>query len=335
MPIIPDMLARIINAADEIVNWPQTSGGGDATKKTPLMNPNVLVPGYLFYATGAFDDVTNGKRGTGTFMEITQDGAGQDTMEGQFIEHVYVHGGSFGVHNEAAGDWVEMVAYAPASSPTDRTSEQDGNADKVGVLGVTSVSGTFQAGEVVSGGTSGHAGGVVAPPASNQMKVANATGSFTQGETVTGATSGATATVAAVISINMIVPNGTSSGYWNVDGSTLVAGELNENLAPVPNDDDTGYWNWDPEASPSITPAAGDGAFDLYDQNIPLVRQANRLGALLHEKDCCPESLKGKKFLPHWKILFRVNRATTGVLTTQFILKTSRKSTVNLDDPLS
>lgn len=333
-PIVPDMNAKIMNASDEVVNWPQTSGDGDPTKKTPLLNPNILTPGYLFYGTGAFDNIATGKRGEGVLLEMEQGEAGLQILDGQFIEHVYIHGGDFGAEGNAKGDWVQMMAWAPASVPTDRTSEQDGNADKVGIAGVVSVSGTFQIGETVTGGTSGHTGKVVSLPEDNQMKIMNASGSFEQGETITGGTSGATAAVAATIAVNMIVPNGGSTGWWNVDTSAMLVGEINENLVPVPdeNSPQVGYWNWDCDASPSITPAAGDGSFNLYDQPLPLVRQANRILCICKHKDCCPEALKGKKFLPHWKIRFYVNRATVGSLWVGFTLKTSRRKTTNLTD---
>lgn len=299
----------------------------------PLFNPNILAPGYLFYATGAYDDLTNEKRGKGAFIEIEQVDAGQGTLEGQFFEHVYIHGGAFGCHNEGKGDWVEMMAYAPASTPSN-VPGGTGNAQKVGVLSIDNKSGTFQAGEVLVGGTSGHTAAVAAVLSDTSLQVAHiGTGAFQDDEVVTGQTSGATADVNGAISANMIVP-ASGDGFWNVDGSTLTKGEINSGLAPVPNktDPQNGYWNWDPDEDPSITPAAGDGAYDLYDIAIPLVRQANRIGCLLHEKDCCPDELKGKKLLPHWKIKFTVNRGAAGTLLVQFMLKTSRKTTVNMDD---
>jgi|GEM_PF-2366486 len=266
--------AGIVNPDNEVVNWPMTSGDGVESRKMPLMNPNILPAGYLFYATGAFDDIAGGKRGEGTALQVTKTDAGVAMVEGRFFEHCYIHGGDFGVLGEDLGDWLSMMAYAAASAPEDRTATHDGNANKV------------------------------------------ATG----------------------LGFNIVVPAPLGDGDWNVDGSTKEAGEINLNLVPVPNANESGYWDWDPDANPSITPvsnpASPDGAYDLYDAAFPLVRQANRISCLLHEKSCCPESLKGKKILPHWTIRFTVNRASAGTLKVAFTLKLSRKSTVNGGDLL-
>jgi len=143
------------------------------------------------------------------------------------------------------------------------------------------------------------------------------------------------------LGFNIIVPAPGDDGDWTVDGSTLWKGEINLNLVPVPNGNDpqTGYWNWDPTVDPSITPVANpgapDGAFDLYDVQMPLVRQANRVSMLLHEKACCPANVRGKKFLPHWVMQFTVNRKTTGAVKVAFSMKFGRKLTTNPGDTIS
>jgi hypothetical protein len=253
----------IVTSPDgEQVNWPMTSAG------TPLYNPNILPPGYLLYIAGSFDDLDDAKRGEGDQMGVEKDGTGTAYVEGQFFEHVYALGGALCELNGGFGDWATMEVQAPASSPEDRTSTHDGNANKVNI------------------GTG----------------------------------------------MNIIVPAPLGDGDWNVDGSTLLVGEINEDLVPVPNATGEGYWNWDPTVSPSITPvtnpAEPDGAYDLYDFAMPLVRQASRVPLMNNKGECCPPTIKGKKMLPHWKLRFTINRASTGKVSAMFYMKLARKNTV-------
>jgi hypothetical protein len=131
--------------------------------------------------------------------------------------------------------------------------------------------------------------------------------------------------VATGLGFNIIVP--AVNGDWTVDGSTLEAGEINQSLCPVPNTTGTGYWNWDPTASPSITPASGDGAYDLFDVELPLARQANRY-PLIAQGHVTPEAaVKGKKVLPHWIWRFSVYRKETGSVKVAVRLDTARLKT--------
>jgi hypothetical protein len=247
---IGDSLATIVNDDGSYANFPATA------KKTPIFQPSIVPPGYSLYITSAFDDITNAKRGKGNLFAIEEVGITADPVdgpfekvEGRFLEHVYILGGSIGDRNTAGfKDWIQMTAFAPASAPT--STPGTGNADKV------------------------------------------ATG----------------------LGFNIIVPNANDTGDWTVDGTTLEAGEINQDLAPVPNATQTGYWNWDPTQTPSVTPAAGDGDYDLFDAQLPLVRQANRILFWSTSGDITPSSLKGKKLLPHWLLRFEICRYETGTL---------------------
>jgi hypothetical protein len=129
----------------------------------------------------------------------------------------------------------------------------------------------------------------------------------------TGTSDGNANKVALGGGAHIIVPAPLNDGDWNVDGSTLVHGELNADLVPVPSSGgNTGYWHWDPAQDPSIYPCANpaqpDGPYNLFDFPIdPLVRQANRLSFLI-PGDITPPTLKGKKILPHWKCVFTMHR---------------------------
>lgn len=115
----------IINDESEIVNWPMTSG------KTPIYNPNILPPGYMLYVTGAFDNLETGKLGEGAQIQVTQFNQGLAYIEGQFLTHVYMLGGDFGMNGGVIGDWTSMMAWAPASSPS--STPGVGNANKMAV----------------------------------------------------------------------------------------------------------------------------------------------------------------------------------------------------------
>jgi len=329
---IPDQ-TLIVNEDETKWYQPQTSN------KTPIVNPDTIPPGYMLYLTGAFDDLETGKRGVGAQIEkaVTNDaGPITEYVEGQFCEHAYIVGGEFGVQNDNFGDWVSMLAYAPASAPTN-VPTGTGNANKGGVLAIDNKNGTFQAGDVLTGGTSGHTAAVAAVLADTELQVAHiGTGAFEDDEEVTGSISSATADVDGLIAGNMFVP-AADNGFWNVDGSALTVGEINENLVPVPNPGtpQAGFWNWDPDVDPSITPAPSqDGSYDLYDIDIPLVRQANRISVLMHEKGCCPPNIRGKKLLPHWIFRFYVHREAAGPVSVAFVMKFGRRSTVNSTDLL-
>ena len=116
---------------------------------------------------------------------------------------------------------------------------------------------------------------------------------------------------------NLFKPNSAGTGDWTVDGTTLEAGEINQGLVPIPAYSGgvaVGYWNWDPEVSPSITPVTDpdnpDGGYHLFDFAVGVMaRQANRLPLKGGCENCVPEPVKGKKILPHWTIVFTVNRS--------------------------
>jgi hypothetical protein len=243
-------------------NFPQTAGG------TPIVQPNVVPPGYYFYGSGAFDDITGKKRGIGEQIVIEVEGPNaEDTIEGQFFDHVYILGGFLEALNPGIRDWCSLTMIAPASAPEDRTGTNDGNANKINL------------------------------------------GPF-----------------------SIIIPAPGGDGDWNVDGSTFDAGELNKGLVPVPNGAGIGYWHWDPTQNPSIypvaNPASPDGAFDLYDGQIELARQANRYPVTAPGNVTPAAAVKGKKVLPHWKWKFEVHREEAGTVQVAVRLDTARASTL-------
>jgi len=132
--------------------------------------------------------------------------------------------------------------------------------------------------------------------------------------------------------MNIIVP-ATGDGDWDVDGETLEAGEINKDLVPLPAYDadgnPNGYWDWDPDATPSITPAAGNGGYNLFDFAVGIIgRQANRLPLKNGCENCVPPNVKGKKILPHWQVVFTLHRHVDGTSAVAFEMKVARKNTV-------
>jgi len=128
MPIVPEMRVQLQNEGGEPVNIPMTSG------KAPIFQPNVVPSGYYFYGTGAFDDPAGASRGNGDqiFLEVAGP-TNEGTIEGQFIDHVYILGGFLASVASGIQDWASMEMLAPASVPEDRTTTHDGNANKVSV----------------------------------------------------------------------------------------------------------------------------------------------------------------------------------------------------------
>jgi hypothetical protein len=130
MPATPNMNVQVLDSDGAPVSVSQTDKG------TPIFQPSIIPPGYFFYGTGAFDDVDNGTRGNGPQIALSVDslvGEKEETITGQFLEHVYILGGYVGSVSPGFQDWVSLHVNAPASSPEDRTGTNDGNANKVAV----------------------------------------------------------------------------------------------------------------------------------------------------------------------------------------------------------
>jgi hypothetical protein len=263
-PSVPTPTTKLLDGSGAVVNLFQTSLG------RLLVNPDVIPKGYHAYYTGAFDDVASGNRGEGAFFHVTKTDEGEATaLEGQFLEHVYLVAGDYRCNgNIAFHDWASMEAWAPASSPEDRTTTHDGNANK----------------------------------------------------SPTG------------LGFNIIVPAPLNDGDWNVDGAVFTKGEINTDLVPVPNETRAGYWNWDPTLAPAATitpvanPAEPDGNYDLFDAQLHLNRQANKIPLYLNG-GCCVEHVRAGLVLPHWKIKFRLYRSEAGQVDAVFVLKLGRKKT--------
>lgn len=102
---------------------PSTSAG------TPISIINIIPPGYYYYATGAFDNITTKARGTGDQIALSQDGPGSAQLSGRFLEHCYVLQGGYACQNAEHDDWVQLDMKAPASIPT--STPGTGTANKV------------------------------------------------------------------------------------------------------------------------------------------------------------------------------------------------------------
>jgi len=310
----------IKNIDGTTANFPLTAG------KTPLFNPSIVPAGYYLYVTSAFDLVEDPPLATvaeinadatpevGTAFELSD--AGDLTLGGLspttalpvvIGNKVLFEGGQWWIYTMPSRGIGPQVAL-----------EQDGP-------GKTVVAGQFLDHVYILGGAisdspaaepgdwiSMHAYAPASTPASVAAGTGNAVWELYGGP-------------------SRLKPDNVN-GDRVVDGLTMKAGEINLNLSPVPNPYKAGYWNWDPTKSPSITPvddpSAPDGTFDLFNVNIPLVRQANRI-SLMIGGDITPDSLKGKKMLPHWILVFTVMRAkAAGLLKATARMTTARLKTV-------
>lgn len=166
----------ILNDAGDAVNWPMT------TAKTPIYQPNIVPPGYLIYCTGAFDDISGGKRGEGNQLALKKTSAGEAEVTGRFLEHVYILGGGFGFDAGNYDDWVSLEVSSPASAPA--STPGIGNANKTSV-------GPFN---------------IIIPVTTND-------GSHT--------VDGSTMEAGEINQSLSPVPNATVTGYWNWDPDAL------------------------------------------------------------------------------------------------------------------
>ncbi|MDX1643436.1 MAG: hypothetical protein R3244_03655 [Thermoanaerobaculia bacterium] len=253
MPIVPEHFTRLLNEDDTQANFPQT------TRKTPIFQPSIVPPGYLFYGTSAFDKFDPAEIGNGVKV-LFKTSTPNDvvTVEGRFLEHVYILGGQIKAWASECEDEVSLEVVFPASSPSANPGGT-GNADLAG---------------------------------------------------------------------NLFVP-AAGDGAYDVDGSTLEAGEVNLNLCPIPaSPEGTGFWNWDPEQDPSITPAPSqDGNYHLMDVEVSALRQANKYPVA--DLEVTPASgIQGKKVLPHWVWRFTMTKGPSGNETAaRILLYTARAKT--------
>lgn len=105
---------RVVNEDATIANFPQT------TRKTPIFQPSIVPPGYLFYGTTHFDDIDSEEIGEGDHIEATSSIL-DDTIvvQGRFLEHVYILGGLISVWESSSKDWVSLDIVFPASTPAE------------------------------------------------------------------------------------------------------------------------------------------------------------------------------------------------------------------------
>jgi len=245
----------IKNEDGSIVHHPMT------TKKTPIFQPSIIVPGDLFYGTGAFDEVTGSKKiGDGDLIKFdTSTPDDVVVVVGRFHHYVRIIGGTIRVWSSTVDDELSLEIVFPASAPA--STPGTGNA---------------------------------------------------------------------VLASGVFIPIGTGDGDYTVDGSTLEAGHINQDLCPVPASvEGTGFWNWDPGANPSITPAPYmDGNYHLIPAEISALRQANRYPVA--NMDVTPAAgIQSKKVLPHWFWRFTLKKGPKTGVATEFrvLLYTSRITT--------
>jgi len=111
---------HIVDAAGNWVNFaPVSPIGTNGTCASVRVNPDVFPAGYNQFTTGAFDDLTDLKRGDGTLLQLQESDAGDYTITGQFLEHVYLVGGFVRHLNGLYQDTFSFVATAPASAPAE------------------------------------------------------------------------------------------------------------------------------------------------------------------------------------------------------------------------
>ena len=132
----------------------------------------------------------------------------------------------------------------------------------------------------------------------------------------------------AVLAGGVFVPV-ASGGTHTVDGSIMEVGDINQDLCPVPTTPGTGFWNWDPDQTPSITPApTRDGNYHLIPAELSVLRQANKYPVA--DLDVTPAAgIQGKKVLPHWIWRFTLTKGPEEGVETKcrVLLYTSRKTT--------
>ena len=83
------------------------------------------------YYTSEFDDIANGTRGGGPSLLFRNTNAEQQmTIEGQFLDDIYLKDGYLMWEKAAVGDSVSMEIILPANQPMPKP-ERDGNYDLV------------------------------------------------------------------------------------------------------------------------------------------------------------------------------------------------------------
>lgn len=107
-----DAVAQIVSGLQHVPGVPLTSDG----KPIHLMN---LFPGgvSVVYA-GMGDDIGSGTRWGGQSFQVDQQGVGDNFIEWQFLEWIYLGGGHMASKNGKIGDHVSYKVTAPATAGT-------------------------------------------------------------------------------------------------------------------------------------------------------------------------------------------------------------------------
>jgi hypothetical protein len=128
------------------------------------------------------------------------------------------------------------------------------------------------------------------------------------------------------------VPYSTPTHY--VDPVKYAGTEVEQYLAPVPAYDSdgngNGFWDWDIEQTPSVIPNyLQTGQYNLFSFPVTLWQYIRKM-AILGDgaMDVAPESVKGKKLLPTWRMKATVYRDTAGTVNFAWFLFTARKRAV-------
>ena len=162
----------------------------DDNKPIVVMYP--AQEGFTTFMTGRGDDVTNGNRGQGTQLHFdwtTGEIGTTKSVTLNFMEVVEVHDGRaiFGPTEaewNSGDDWISFKAEMPATPYTDRTTEADGNANRV---------------------ATGLGFNIIVPAADD-------------GDTSIDIGDGTAADLGTAVP----VPNSTNTGYWDADQRTGV-----------------------------------------------------------------------------------------------------------------
>ena len=103
--------------------------------------------------------------------------------------------------------------------------------------------------------------------------------------------------------LNMFIPNGTTTGDWDLDlTETLNANVGFTKVVPVTSEDKTGFFDWDHETGLATLNATQTGAFNLFDADLTLayfLADICIMGSHMHDLQIA--NVDPMRLLPHWK----------------------------------
>lgn len=78
---------------------------------------------------------------------------------------------------------------------------------------------------------------------------------------------------------NLYVPTASGAGDWNLDLSAKFAGKEYLNVTPVPVAGNNGFFDYDKDNKVMVVNSSGNGGYNLYDADIPLISFGRRMWA--------------------------------------------------------